>query len=128
MVAGQHKLSRRALLAGVCAVPAVPLFAEAAPPRDPGHEVRSAAWAKALARLRRAEAEISALAHSDDQDAYDEAVGRQNVALGRLLKAPAPDLAAIGLKVDLIAAEQAWELTFGNAAFTALREDVRRLS
>jgi hypothetical protein len=84
-------------------------------------------WEKALARLTRAQAEIAALAHTLDQDAYDRALGRQNAALGRLLKAPAPDLGAVGVKIGLIRAEQAWELRFGDAAFVVLAEDVRRL-
>jgi hypothetical protein len=90
-------------------------------------EVRATSWAKSLARLTRAQAQIAALAHPSDEDAYDRAVGRQNAALGRLLKAPAPDLRAVGVKIGLIRTEQAWELRFGDAAFEALEADVRRL-
>jgi hypothetical protein len=91
-------------------------------------EARAPAWEKAFARLTRAQVEIDALAHSPDEDAYDRAVDRQNAALGRVLRAAAPDLAAVGVKIGLIAAEQAWELSFGEAAFAVLAEDVRRLA
>jgi hypothetical protein len=120
MVAGQHKLSRRAVLAGACAGVALPL------PLHAGEDLGKA-WRKAFARLTSAQAEIDALAHSPDEDAYDRAVDRQNAARGRVLRAPAPDLAAVGVKIALIAAEQAWELSFGEAAFAVLAEDVRRL-
>jgi hypothetical protein len=89
--------------------------------------VRAAAWQKALARLTRVQAEIAALAHTGDEDGYDWGVGRQNAALGRVLKAPAPDLAAVAVKIGLIRAEQAWELRFGEAALEVLEADVRRL-
>jgi hypothetical protein len=85
-----------------------------------GDEVRVKAWDKAFQRLTRAQAEIAALARTSDEDACGRAVGRQNAALGRLLKAPAPDLRAVGVKIGLIRAEQAWELRFGGAAFAVL--------
>ena len=86
------------------------------------------AWEKAVARLARAEEAIGALADSADERAYDRAVGRQIAALSRVLKAPAPDLAAVGAKIGLIARHQAWELSFGEAAFAVLEADVRQLA
>ncbi|HEX8584347.1 MAG TPA: hypothetical protein VF680_08050 [Allosphingosinicella sp.] len=123
MVAGQHKLSRRALLAGACVAPVLDasVLLGSAPRRDP-------AWEKAVARLARAEEAIGALADSADERAYDRAVGRQIAALPRVLKALAPDLGAVGAKIGLIPRHQAWELRFGEAAFAALEKDVRRLA
>ena len=85
-------------------------------------------WRKALSRFERAEAEIDALAHSEDEEAYDRAVGRQIAALGRLLRSPAPDLGAAGEKLDLIVRHSAWELSFGESAFAVLGEDLKRLA
>jgi DNA-binding FrmR family transcriptional regulator len=89
--------------------------------------MRAKTWAKVLARLTQAEARIDALASSEDERAYDRAVDRQIAALGRVLKAAAPDLPAVAAKIALIARHQAWELRFGEAAFAALEDDVRRL-
>jgi hypothetical protein len=129
MAAGQHKLSRRALLAGACAVPAIGAGANL--PGDPGlrrdDDLRREAWANASACLARAEAEIDALAHSPDEDAYDLAVDQQIAALSQVLEAAAPDLAAVGAKIALIARHSAWELGCGEAALAVLGEDVRRL-
>ena len=108
MAAGRHKLSRRALLAGACVAPMLDpsVLLGSAPRRDP-------AWEKAVARLARAEEAIGALADSAEGRAYDRAVGRRTAALSRVLNALAPDLAALGAKIGLIARHQAWELSFG---------------
>jgi hypothetical protein len=89
---------------------------------------RAAAWAKAAALYARAEAELEAVAHTEDDDLYDRALGRHNAALARLLRAPAPDLAAVLRKLDLILRHQVFELSFGEAAFAALRADVQGLA
>ncbi len=84
-------------------------------------------WAKALARYARAEAELEALAHVDDDELYDRALGRHNAALARMLRSAAPDLAAVGRKLDLILRHQVFELTFAGPCLAALQADVRRL-
>jgi hypothetical protein len=86
------------------------------------------AWARAVDRLACAETTIAALAHSDDQDAYDEAVDRPIAVLGRVLEAAAPDLQGVAAKIALPDRHQAWELRFGEAAFVGLEDDVRRLA
>jgi hypothetical protein len=43
----------------------------------------------------------------------------------RLLRMGAPDLAALAVKVELVVAEQVWELVAGEACLAALVEDVR---
>jgi hypothetical protein len=144
MAAAQHKLSRREVLAAGC-VGAVPL------PRHPGlgpGSMNTAAtpgstsvfmepglrrddverWRRALAPYARAEAEIEALKHCQDDDLYDRAVGRQIATLGRLLKAPAPDLAAAAWKLELIVRHAAYELCYGDKAFAVLLADLRRFA
>ena len=143
MVAARHKLSRREVLAGACAAPALPRH----PGLDPGstflvagekdrwmpdqarHDDGAAeAWARAVDRLACAETQIAALAHSEDQDAYDHAVDRQIAALARLMAAPAPDLPAAAWKLDLFERHMVWELDFREDAFAALRTDLHRLA
>lgn len=131
MAAAQHKLSRREVLAGACGVPATGACAFLS--RDPGlrrHDdldglVR---WQRALARYARAEAGLEAVAHVEEDGPYDRALGRLNAALARLLRAPAPDLAAAAGKLDLILRHSVFELSFGKAALAALQRDLRRFA
>ena len=141
MDAGQHKLSRREVLAAGCAATALPLprhpklLSRSSPsppvPHQDGvlkqvrHDER---WRKAVALYTRAQAEIEALRHCDDDDLYDRAVGRQIATLGRLLKAPAPDLAAAASKLELIVRHAVYELRYGDAAFAVLLADLRRFA
>jgi hypothetical protein len=96
-------------------------------------------WAAALAALGRAEAEIAAFKRAeprgagfDAQWALDEAfsdlVCLQNRAPERLLLVPAPDGAALAVKLALAVAEQAWELGEGEATMALLADDAERLS
>jgi hypothetical protein len=85
-------------------------------------------WSRSLALFARAEAELEAVAHTEDDAVYDRALGRHNAALAKLLKAPAPDLAAAAGKLELIVRHQVFELTFGAAALAALARDLRRLA
>lgn len=87
-------------------------------------------WGEALAGLRAAEAEIAAFkraeprgASSAAQWAFDEAFSdlacAQNRALERLLLVPAPDVAALAVKLALAVEEMAWELPEGEAGMAA---------
>jgi hypothetical protein len=144
MVAGQHKLSRRALLAGACALPltrhpgldpgsmntaATPVrtdvFMDPGLRRDDGSETK---WREALDRFREADAAVEALVHCRNQRTYDRALGRHNTALRRLLRAPAPDLASAGLKLDLIVRHHVLEAIFAEAALASLRRDIARFA
>jgi hypothetical protein len=133
------ELSRREVLAGACA--AVPLVRHAG--LDPASPFCSAAakgsgipdqvrndgpWDRAAALYARAEAGLEAVAHTEDDDRYDRALGRHNAALARLLRTPAPDLAAVARKLDLILRHTVFELTFGEACLAALQRDVRRFA
>jgi hypothetical protein len=48
-------------------------------------------------------------------------------ALRRLFRIPAPELAALSLKLDLALADQAWELEGCGECLAAIAEDARRL-
>ncbi|HEY0314033.1 MAG TPA: hypothetical protein VGC56_16280 [Allosphingosinicella sp.] len=43
----------------------------------------------------------------------------------QLLRRPAPGLAALAVKIELVVAEQVWELRAGEACLAALVRDVR---
>jgi hypothetical protein len=90
--------------------------------------VRDRRWEKALALYARAEAGLEVVAHSEDDRLYDRALGRHNAALARLLRAPAPDLAAAAGKLDLILRHQVFELTFAEPCLAALRRDLWRFA
>jgi hypothetical protein len=63
-----------------------------------------------------------------DDDVYDRALGRHNAALAKLLRAPAPDVAAVAGKLELIVRHAVFELSFGEACLAALAGDLRRLA
>lgn len=90
--------------------------------------MRGERWGKALALFTQAEAELEALAHTEDDDLYSRALGRHGAALARLLRAPAPDLGAVAGKLDLIVRHRVIELNFGEAAVASLRKDIRRFA
>jgi hypothetical protein len=136
-----HKLSRRALLAGVCGVPLVrhvgldpastllPLAEERrwTPDQVRGDGVRRECWRRAVGVWERAQAEIGGLAQSEDEGAYDDAVERQIGALGWVLGAAAPDGEAVVWKLELIASQRVFELDCWEGAVVVLKGDVRRL-
>ncbi|MEO7177583.1 MAG: hypothetical protein ABIW83_01955 [Allosphingosinicella sp.] len=155
MVAAQHKLSRRALLVGACAVPVLPLsrhceersdaaiqrwastVGAAGLPRcarndgkgpDDAKGRDDGRWQEALARFRQADQEVEALVHCRNQRVYDRALGRHSTALSRLLRTPAPDLAAAAEKLELIVRHHVFEARFGEAALAVLHKDMSRLA
>jgi hypothetical protein len=153
MVAGQHKLSRRALLGAVCAAPLVrhPGLdpgsmnaaghpARSAVPMDSGVELRStsarrndefaaaaAKWEKALAGFAAAEAALAAAAGEPDE-VYDPIGARHEAAFQRLLRTPAPDAAALSRKLELALDERAGEFFGDEAAMKAIKRDARRVA
>jgi hypothetical protein len=146
MVAGQHKLSRRAVLAGACVLPVAchsgldpePMNEGGTPAstsvfmgpglrRDDGADRRKR-WQTALARYASAQAALEAVAHVEDDALYDRALGRHNGALARLLRTAAPNLAAAAAKLDLILRHSVFELTFGEPSLAALRRDLTRFA
>ena len=100
-------------------------------------------WSRALAGFRRAEARLAAFqagvallppearafpAAIPLDDRFDRLEGARLAALKRLLRAPAPDLAALSLKLDLAIADRAWELTGAESCLAALGADARRFA
>jgi hypothetical protein len=146
MAAAQLSVTRRALLAGA---PLFPLILSGAEPGrsagskdaplvkgeggrswpnfrltfEPSPAARPGPWTRALARFRAADTALAAVADSDDDALYDRALGRWNAALKRLLRAPAPALPALALKLDLLVAHEFWEITGADRCFAALRDD-----
>jgi hypothetical protein len=85
-------------------------------------------WRDAFARFREADSALEALVHCTNQRVYDRALGRHSTALARLLRMPAPDLAAAARKLDLIVRHQLFEARFGEAAIAVLRRDIARFA
>ena len=59
---------------------------------------------------------------------YDERSDIMYDALRRLLRARAPDLAAVGVKMDLVVRHEVGTLTGGERCLAAIRRDVRRMA
>jgi hypothetical protein len=144
MADAQLKLSRRALLAGACAAPAIGCHAGLDPastffcPPSRGRRIPGQArndedrlvtiWDRTLARFHKAEAALAAAAHSEDEDLYDRLGIRHERALQGLLRTPAPHLAALAAKLDLALDDRALEFIGDAAAMKALKQDAGRLA
>ena len=83
-------------------------------------------WDRALARFAAAEAAIAAAAGAPDH-IYDPIGARHHAALRRLLRTPAPDLAALARKLDLALDERTVEFDGDLVAMKTLKEDAMRL-
>jgi hypothetical protein len=133
MADAQLSVTRRSLLAGACAAPLVkgeggrswPNFSLTFGPSPPA---RPGPWTRALARVREAEAALAAAAHTEDEDLYDRLGIRHERALQRLLRTPAPNVAALAAKLDLALYDDALEFIGDEAAMKALKQDARRLA
>ena len=135
MAAGQHKLSRRALLGAVCAAPAIAVIpaeagipmrrSQSGSPRGPG--LRRDEWERALAGFAAAEAALAAAAGASDE-VYDPIGARHEAALRRLLRTSAPDIAALTHKLELALDERTGEFFGDEGAMKAMKRDARRLA
>jgi hypothetical protein len=85
-------------------------------------------WNRAFARFQAAEAGLAAVAHTEDDALYDRLLGRFNRALRALVCAPAPDLRAFSVKLDLAVDREVASLTGGEGCMAALKRDARRLA
>jgi len=142
MAVAEHNVSRREVLAAACAAPVLSAIegpdALAAPLPHGGwipDQVRNdelnfvvTNWDRTLAQLRRAEAALAAAAHEPDEEVYGDILVAFNRALKRLLRAPAPDLPALALKLELAARESAWELTGAETCIAAFAREARRFA
>jgi hypothetical protein len=94
-------------------------------------------WHRALARLRAAEAEMRGVerATAGGSAAEEEALeavyfARMDdflAAVRRVMRARAPDLRALALKIELAIDEEVGTLTGGELCLAMIRRDVRRL-
>lgn len=155
MAPTRHNLSRRALLgAGVGAclgngfLPAGAAPASAGgggPFGERGRERAASAsrWARTLAAYRRSEGRVAAFKAEEAllpaerrafpacrplERRFGDLDDVRFAALRRLLRLPAPDLAALALKLELAVADQAWELTGAEDCLADIAADARRLS
>ena len=102
----------------------------------------AARWARTLRAYRRAEARVAAFKAEEAllpperrewpavrvlEERFGDLDSLRLAALRRLFLIPAPDLAALALKLDLAAADQAWELTGCETCLEAAAADARRL-
>lgn len=145
MAAGTHNLSRRAVLgvvAGACA--SHPLAARGRLLATvPIPAAVAGRWTRALAAYRRAEARLAAFRRAESllppaarafpaceplEERFNDLECARLAALRRLLRAPAPGLAALSLKIDLTIEDQAWELTDAEPCLAALKADARRFA
>lgn len=149
MVAGRHNLTRRALLGACVGVPVLlgGRRAPAAAPPDRSRRAPVAAapdrWHRALTGFRQAEARLAAFADGESrlppaaraypaceplEERFNDLECARLAALRRLLRAPAPDLRSLSLKIDLAVDEAAWELTGAEPCLAAIKADARRLA
>jgi hypothetical protein len=147
MAAGRHNLTRRALLGAGAAAPFVHdlhivHFMHTARP-EPADIALRLRWTRALAAFRRAEAQLAAFKAAEArlparmrewphvrplERKFGDLEDVRLAALGRLFRLPAPDLAALALKLDLAVVDLAWELTGCETCLEAMAADARRLS
>ncbi len=96
------------------------------------------AWARALAAYRAAEAEVRGFEAATAGQSADEEERLEGVhaglgdamydALRALLGAPAPDVGALAVKLDLAVAHEVGTLEGGAACLAAMRADAWRLA
>jgi hypothetical protein len=140
MASKRHNLSRRAVLGagvGACAAVAGPTTARGA---DTASRTR---WTRTLAAYRRAEARVAAFQAEEAllpperrewpavkplEDRFGDLDSLRLAALRRLFRVPAPDLAALALKLELAVADQAWELEGCEECLAAMAEDAWRIA
>jgi hypothetical protein len=128
MAAGQLSLTRRALLASACAAPLACGGGAGVANQIPDASGGEGRWRSALRRLNEAEALMIQADDTQDERLCDRLGAPRDAALKALLRTPAANLAALAFKLDLLIAEQAWEITGGELCLAALRRDAHRFS
>lgn len=114
----------------------MPLLGRRGAPPPPAEQ--AAAWERALAKVGEAEAGLRAAergakgASWDEQCALDEVYSDLSVAFGHALEqalaVPAPDLAALALKIEWLVDHDAATLGAAETSLAALKADARRLA
>ena len=141
MAAGRHNPSRRALLGAALAVPlleSVTATSGLAPDCPTAPPRAGADWKLALARYRAAEAEVRTFERETsgapwaEQHLIEEKHGALTDELYHtlrlLLRTPAPDMAALSVKLDLAVEHEVGTLAGGEACLAALQRDARNLA
>jgi len=156
MAGAQHNPSRRALLGAAVALPLVGAEGRWTPDRArgdgegsfdtpvrqahrllrmSGNEERWRRLAAAFDSAAAAVAEVERRSAAADragklalEEEYGERLDAMYAALRRLLRAPAPDLAAFAAKIELMVDHEVATLTGGEACLAAIRRDARRLA
>lgn len=139
MASREHSCTRRALLGAAVAVPVVGAGGDASPSRSSAAE-EEGAWSVALRALREAEAAVEGferwaaspagrtLEERQRDYVYEERTEEFVAAMLRLLRAPAPDIGAVAVKIGLIARHWVWELDGAADCMLWLEADARRLA
>jgi hypothetical protein len=148
MSVAEHNPSRRALLGAAAMLPLMGGSdgADAAPrplhhsPAANGPPPRSGEdlWRRLLAEFRGASAAVAECerrtagapwaAQAAIEEEYGGRLDALYAALRRLLRAPAPDLAALAMKIELVIDHEVATLNGGEACLAALRRDARRFA
>ena len=139
MAAADHSLSRRALLGAAVALPLAGAASDADGGRWTPDQVRGdGKWLSLVKAYRAAEDEVRAFERAtserpfEEQEAIEPAYARLGdamyAALRRLLRSPAPDIAALATKIELIVEHEVGTLAGGQPCIAALRRDARRLA
>ena len=92
-----------------------------------GEKRRKERWNTALSRFRGAEAAMRA-GRSASEARFERLSDAYHAALRRLLRTPAPDIAALASKLEFAVDEEVFTLAGGEACLTALTRDARRLA
>jgi hypothetical protein len=95
--------------------------------RNDGFEPATDKWTRAVAGLAAAEAALATAAGASDE-VYDPLGSRHEAALQRLLRTPAPDVAALAHKLELALDERSGEFFGDEAAMRAIKRDARRVA
>lgn len=156
MAAGRHNLTRRQVLGAAAGVPLaagdmdslrVPVPASGTSAGAGGETIRGhgrvhVPWTRALAGFRRAESRLAAFraweaslpaaarrfpASEPLEQRSGELESARLAAVRRLLRAPAPDLPALALKVALAIDEEIAFFSGGEACLAAVKADALRL-
>jgi hypothetical protein len=95
-------------------------------------------WGELLAAYRAAEAEVRGFERATAGSSFEAAARLEGVygdlgdamysALRRLLRAPAPDVAALAVKIELVVEHEVGTLEGGEDCFLAIRRDARWLA
>jgi hypothetical protein len=135
MTVAGAQLSRRALLGAVCASSVIPAEAGTSgrpapsPARwDPGFRRDDEGWDRALVRFREAQAVLDGAPQRTRRRGLHALLDAHSEALCALLALPAPDLAGLAAKLDIIVAHLAWELAGAEDCLERVRQDARRLA